>query len=90
MSEPLLVRLTKLIEQIQGNVFTYRTKHKETQALSTENCLRQVQEKYIILKEEGSKEEDRQEETDVKNLFVKNGYADLKRRHQNDENDEDF
>ena len=41
--------------------------------------------KYIIIKEEGSKEEDRQE-ADVKNLFVKNGYADLKRRHQNDEN----
>ena len=40
----------------------------------------------IIIKEEGSKEEDRQEETDVKNLSVKNGYADLKRRHQNDEN----
>ena len=32
---------------------------KETQALSTENRLRQVQEKYIIIKEEGSKEEDR-------------------------------
>ena len=46
--------------------------------------------RQIIIKEEGSKEEDRQEEADVKNLFVKNGYADLKRRHQNDENDEDF
>ena len=30
MSEQLLVRLTKLIEQIKGNVFTYTTKHKET------------------------------------------------------------
>ena len=39
----------------------------ETQALSTENCLRQVQEnRQIIIKEEGSKEEDRQEEADVK------------------------
>ena len=48
--------------------------------------LRQVQEnRQIIIKEEGNKEEDRQE-ADVKNLFVKNGYADLKRRHQNDEN----
>ena len=44
MSEQLLVRLTKLMEQIKGNVFTYTTKHKETQALPTENCLRQVQE----------------------------------------------
>ena len=45
-----------------------------------------MQQKYIIIKEEGSKEEDRQEEADVIFLFVKNGYADLKRRHQNDEN----
>ena len=45
--------------------------------------------KQLIIKEEGCKEEDRQE-ADVKNLFVKNGYADLKRRHQNDENQEDF
>ena len=30
------------------------------------------------MKEEGSKEE-----ADVKNVFVKNGYADLKRHHQN-------
>ena len=38
----------------------------------------------IIIKEEGSKEEDRQEEADVnKKTFVKNGHADLKRRHQN-------
>ena len=37
--------------------------------------------RQIIIKEEGSKEEDRQEETDVKNVFVKNGYAHLKRRH---------
>ena len=44
--------------------------------------------RQIIIKEEGSKEEDRQEEADIKikKLFVKNGYADLKRRHQNDEN----
>ena len=56
------------------------------QALSTENCLRQVQEsRHIIIKEEGSKEEDRQKEADVK-IIVKNVYADLKRRHQNDEN----
>ena len=49
-----------------------------------------MQEKLIIIKEEGSKEEDRQEEADGKYLFVKNGYADLKQRHQNDENEEDF
>ena len=50
-----------------------------------------MQEKQIIIKEEGSKEEDRQEEADVKKKnLVKNGYADLKRRHQNDENQEDF
>ena len=55
--------------------------------LSTENCLHQVQEnRQIIIKEKGSKEEDRQEEADVKMFFVKNGYADLKRRHQNDDN----
>ena len=42
--------------------------------------------RQIIIKEEGSKEEDRQEEADVKSLFVKNGYADLKLRHQNYEN----
>ena len=44
MSEQLLVRLAKLIEQILRNVHIYTTKHEETQALSTENCLRQVQE----------------------------------------------
>ena len=92
MSEQLLVvdktdrtelgKCIHLYDKTQGN--------KETQALSTEDCLRQVQEKQIIIKEEGSKEEDRQEEADVKNLFVKNGYADLKQRHQNDENEEDF
>ena len=55
------------------------------QALSIENCLRQVQEnRHIIIKEEGSKEEDRQEEADVK-IIVMNVYADLK-HHQNDEN----
>ena len=92
MSEQLLVLLTKMIEQIQGNVFTYTTKHKETQALSTENCLRQVQEnRQIIIKEERSKEEDRQEEAYVKKkCFVQNVYVDLKQRHQNDENQEDF
>ena len=67
-----------LYDETQGN--------NETQVLSTENCLRQVQEnRHIIIKEEGNKEEDRQEEADVKKIF-KNGYADLKQRHQNDEN----
>ena len=43
------------------------TRHNETQALSTENCLRQVQEnRQVIIKEEGSKDEDGQEEADVK------------------------
>ena len=90
MSERLLMRLTKLIEQNQGNVFTYTTKHKETrkhkrfrQKIVFFRCKKNRQ---IIIKEEGSKEEDREEESDVKHLFVKNGYADLKRRHQNDEN----
>ena len=81
------------MKQFQGNVFTYTKKHKETrkQALSTEKCLRQVLEnRQIIIKEEGSKEEDRQEESDVKKEIVKNVYADLKRRHRNDENQEDF
>ena len=36
--------------------------------------------RQIIIKEEGSKEEDRQEEVFI---VVRNGYADLKRRHQN-------
>ena len=80
MSEQLLVRLTKLIElgkcihlydEIQGN--------KETQVLSTENSLRQMREnRQLIIKEEGSKEEDRQEEADLKTVFVKNVYVDLK------------
>ena len=39
--------------------------------------------RQIITKGEGSKEEDRQEEADVKQFLVKNGYTDLKRRHQN-------
>ena len=41
--------------------------------------------RQIIIKEEGSKEEDRQEEAEVKKKKknFKNGYADLKRRHQN-------
>ena len=48
-----------LCDETEGN--------NETQALSTENCLRQVQDnRQIIIKEEGSKEEDRQEEADVK------------------------
>ena len=43
--------------------------------------------RQIIIKEEGSKEEDRQEETDVFFSFsLKNVYVDLKRRHQNDQN----
>ena len=63
--------------------------NNKTQVLSTENCLRQVQEnRQIIIKEEGSKE-DEHEEANVKKKKVKNGYADLK-RHQNDENQEDF
>ena len=73
-----------LYDETQGN--------KETQALSTEKFLRQVQEnRQIIIKEEGSKEEDRHE-ADVKKFKknVKNVYVDLKRRHQNDENWEDF
>ena len=61
-----------LYDETQGN--------NEIQALSTENCLRQVQEnRQIIIKEEGSKEEDR---LDVTNIFVKK----QQRRHQNDEN----
>ena len=40
--------------------------------------------RQIIIKEEGSREEDRQEEADVKQIFVKNVYIDLKQRHQND------
>ena len=62
MSEQLLVRLTKLTEQNQGNVFTYTTKHKETrkhkrfrQKIVFFRCKKNRQ---IIIKEEGSKEED--------------------------------
>ena len=65
-------------------------KHKETmkhkrfrQKIVFVRCKKNRQ---LIIKEEGDKEEDREEEADVKHLFVKNGYADLKRRHQNDEN----
>ena len=48
-----------LYDETQGN--------KETQALWTENCLRQEQEnRQIIIKEEGSKKDSRQEEADVK------------------------
>ena len=89
------MKLTKLIEQNQGNVFIYDETqgNNETQALSTkkESFFRCKKNRQIIIKEDGSKEEDRQEEADV--IFVvvvKNGYADLKRRHQNDENQEDF
>ena len=54
-----LGKCINLYDKTQGN--------KETQAFSTENCLRQVQEnRQIIIKEEGSKEEDRQEQADVK------------------------
>ena len=42
--------------------------------------------RQIRIKEEGRKEEDRQEEAGVKIFFVQNGYSDLKLRHQNDEN----
>ena len=48
-----------LYDETQGN--------KETQVLSTENWLRQVQENWqIIIKEEGSKKDGRQEDADVK------------------------
>ena len=69
MSEQLLVRLTKLIEQILGNVLTYTMKHKETrkiQALSTEICLRQVLEDRQIKKKESEKK------IDKKKLMLKN------------------
>ena len=72
MSEQLLVRSTKLIEQIWGNVFTYTTKHNETmkrkrfrQKIVFVRC------KKIIIKEEGNKEEDRQEKADEKNKINK-------------------
>ena len=75
MSEQLLVRLTKLIEQNLGNVFTYTTKHKETmkhkrfrQKIVFVKCTKNRQ---IIIKEEGSKEEDRQEEDDVKHFLLR-------------------
>ena len=46
--------------------------NEETQALLTENCHCQMQEKLIIIiKEEGSKEEDRQEEADVKKIVLR-------------------
>ena len=49
--------------------------NNETQVLSTENCLYQLQEdRWITIKEEGSKEEDRQEGADfffyVKNVLL--------------------
>ena len=34
------------------------------------NCLRQVQQELVIIKEEGSKEEDTQEEADVKKKLL--------------------
>ena len=49
-----------------------------------------MREKQTIITEEGSKEEDRQEEADVKIKKIKNGYADLKRLHQNNDNQEGF
>ena len=39
-SQPILTLM--VTKQIYGNILTYTTKHKETQALSTENRLRQV------------------------------------------------
>ena len=48
-----------LYDETQGN--------NEIQALSTENCLRQMQEnRQITIQEEGSKEEDKQEEAGIK------------------------
>ena len=45
-------------------------KHKDTQALWTENCLHQVQEnRQIIIKEEGNKKDGKQEEADVKKIL---------------------
>ena len=89
MSEQLLVRLTKRIEQNYGNVLpirrnTWKQGNKRfRQKIVFVRCKKNRQ---IITKEEGSKEEDRQGEADVKKIFfVKNGYADLKRLHQNDE-----
>ena len=74
MSEQLLVRLTKLIEQNYGNVFTYTTKHKETMKHKRFPqkivFVRRKKNRQIIIKEEGSKEEDRQEEADVKYFLL--------------------
>ena len=56
MSE-LLMRLT---EQLQRNVLTYTTTHREqlkTQALSTHSLHLVSEERRKIIKEEGSKEE---------------------------------
>ena len=53
--------------------------------LSIENCLCQVQEdRQIIIKEEGSKEDDRQGDDVI--FFVKNVYVGLKLHHQKDKN----
>ena len=71
------------IEQSYRNGLTYATKHKETrkhkrfrQKIVFVKCKKN---RHTIIKEE----EDRQEEADVKHFLVKNGYTDLKRRHQN-------
>ena len=58
-------------------------KRGNTSAFDRELSSSNARNRQIIIKEKGSKEEDRQEEADVKMFFVKNGYADLKRRHQN-------
>ena len=86
MSEQLLVRLTKLIE-LGKCIYLYDETQGKKEASAFEKKLSSSgAKKKLIIKEEGSKEGDRQEEADVKTPFVKNGYADLKRRHQNDEN----
>ena len=54
-----------LYDETQGNTSTF-----------DKNCLRQVQQKWIIIKEEGSKEEDRQEEGDVK-IFLLRMYTQI-------------
>ena len=59
------------IEQIWGNVLTYMTKHKEqwsTNTFDRKLCLSGIR-RLIIIKEEGSKEEDRQG-VDVKKMLT--------------------
>ena len=59
-----------LYDETKGN--------KETQALSAEHCLRQVQEnKQIIINEEGSKEEERQEDASVNQKKKKRIYTQI-------------